>query len=392
VINFLRCKNCLFPSTKPDLHFDEKGICGACNYTDYYENKIDWKAKEKEFLTLCSEIKSKKKGSNYYDCIIAVSGGKDSTYQTYLATKIGGLNPLLLSFEPSWPTEIGKKNLDNLKNNFNTDLIQLKKNSQVYKKLARIGFEIVGDHEWPNHVGIYTWPLKMAVKLNIHLALYGEPQGLIGQGRVKKLKEIQTIDRNWLEEYVGMIGLRTSDMMEFDKSLSADDMFPYIFPEDSEIKDNKIVPIFTGNYFKWDSQEVISLIEKYGWERSAERIEGDYANFEDLDCGFMPMHQYFKFIKYGYARATDHASYEIRHNRLTKKQAKEYIIEYDSEFPKKFFKEFLNYLDITEKKFFEIRDKFTNFELFETNNSLKLKKQNNNQLILKEEWYKSFDI
>jgi N-acetyl sugar amidotransferase len=392
MINFFRCKNCLFPSTKPDLHFDDKGICGACNYTDYYENQIDWKAKEKEFLTLCSEIKSRNINSNYYDCIIAVSGGKDSTYQTYLATKIGGLNPLLVSFEPSWPTEIGKKNLDNLKNNFNSDLIQLKKNLEVYKKLARIGFEIVGDHEWPNHVGIYTWPLKMAAKLDINLILYGEPQGLIGQGRTQKLREIETIDRNWFEEYVGMIGLRTSDMMEFDKSLKPENMFPYIFPEDDEIKKSKIIPIFTGNYFKWDAQEVISTIEKHGWKRSDERIEGDYSNFEDLDCGFMPMHQYFKFIKYGYARATDHASYEIRHNRLSKKQAKEYIIEYDSEFPKKYFKEFLNYLDISEEKFFETRDKFTNHELFETDNSLKLKKQNNNQLILNEEWYKSFDI
>ena len=391
MINFFRCKNCLFPSTKPDLHFDEKGICGACNYTDYYENQIDWKAKEKEFLTLCSEIKSKNINSNYYDCIIAVSGGKDSTYQTYLATKIGGLNPLLVSFEPSWPTEIGKENLDNLKNNFDSDLIQLKKNLDVYKKLAKIGFEIVGDHEWPNHVGIYTWPLKMAAKLDIKLILYGEPQGLIGQGRTQKLREIQRIDRNWFEEYVGMIGLRTSDMMEFDKSLNPKNMFPYIFPEDDEIKNSKIIPIFTGNYFKWDAQKVIDTIEKHGWKRSNERIEGDYSNFEDLDCGFMPIHQYFKFIKYGYARATDHASYEIRHNRLTKKQAKEYIIEYDSEFPKKFFKEFLNYLDISEEKFFEIRDKFTNHELFETDNNLKLKKQYNNQLILNQEWYRSFD-
>ena len=162
--------------------------------------KLIGSLKKKQFQNLCSEIKSKNKNSNYYDCIIAVSGGKDSTYQTYLATKEGGLNPLLLSFEPSLPTEIGKKNLDNLKNSFDCDLVQLKKNLEVYKKLARIGFEVVGDHEWPNHVGIYTWPLKMASKLNINLILYGEPQGLIGQGRVSKLKEIKKINRNWVEE------------------------------------------------------------------------------------------------------------------------------------------------------------------------------------------------
>lgn len=391
MIKFFRCKNCLFPSTKPDLHFDEKGVCGACTYTDYYENKIDWKSKKKEFLNLCSEIKSRKDRKNYYDCIIAVSGGKDSTYQTYLATKIGGLNPLLVSFEPSMPTDIGIQNLNNLKNNFDCDLIQLRKNLNVYKKLAKLGFEIVGDHEWPNHVGIYTWPIKMALKLKIDLILYGEPQGLIGQGRPTKLKEIEIIDRVWFEQYVGMIGLRLTDMIEFDKTLNKKNLFPYIFPEDEAFEENKIKPIFTGNYFKWDHEEVIKKIESLGWKRSDERVEGDYSNFEDLDCGFMPIHQYFKFIKYGYARATDHASYEIRHKRMTKKQAKEYIIEYDQEFPKKYFKEFLKFLDINQDKFFEIRDKFTNHELFETDNHYKLKKDNDNLLILNSEWYKSFD-
>ena len=389
MINFYRCKKCLFPSTKPDLHFDDKGVCGACNYTTYYEN-IDWKKKEQEFLKLCDDIKSLNK-NNYYDCVIAVSGGKDSTYQTYLAKDIGKLNPLLLSFEPSRPTKIGVKNLQNLSNSFSCDLIQLKKNQNVYKKLAKIGFETVGDHEWPNHVGIYTWPIKMAIKLNINLILYGEPQGLIGQGRPKKLKEIEKINREWFEEYVGMVGLRPSDMLEFSDDLKKDVMFPYFFPEDEEIKKSKIIPVFTGNYFKWDAQEVIGKMENYGWQRSTERVEGDYENFEDLDCGFMPIHQYFKFIKYGYARATDHASYEIRHNRLTKKQAKEFIIEYDQEFPKKYFKEFLDFLNIDEKFFFEIRDKFTNRELFETDNNYAIKKDKNNQLILNNTWYKSFE-
>ena len=110
----------------------------------------------------------KKKGSNdNYDCTIAVSGGKDSTYQTYLITKTLGLKPLLLSFEPSYPTEVGKANLQNLVDTFGCDLIQLKKSLITYKKLARIGFDVVGDHEWPNHVGIFCWPIQMAAKLNI---------------------------------------------------------------------------------------------------------------------------------------------------------------------------------------------------------------------------------
>lgn len=387
MINFFRCKKCLFPNTKPDIHFNENGICGACSYTDYYENEIDWEKKEKEFIQLCKEIKTK---NNHYDCVIAVSGGKDSTYQTYLATNIGKLNPLLVSFEPSHPTDIGIKNLTNLRETFNCDLIQLKKNQNVYRKLARIGFEVVGDHEWPNHVGIYTWPIKMALQMNINIILYGEPQGLIGQGRAEKLKEIEKVNREWFDEYV-VLGMRPKDLLEFDKSLDLKNMYPYYMDEESISKEKKINSIFTGNYFKWDWHHVVNKIEKFGWERAKDRTEGDYENIEDIDCGFQPIHQYFKFIKYGYARATDHASYQIRHGRLTKKQAKELIITYDHERPKKYFKRFLEFLEITEDKFFEIRDKFSNRELFKTGNNLELNKTKDNDLVLQDIWYKSFD-
>lgn len=387
MINFFRCKKCLFPNTKPDIHFNENGICGACSYTDYYENEIDWEKKEKEFIQLCKEIKTK---NNHYDCVIAVSGGKDSTYQTYLATNIGKLNPLLVSFEPSHPTDIGIKNLTNLRENFNCDLIQLKKNLNVYRKLARIGFEVVGDHEWPNHVGIYTWPIKMALQMNINIILYGEPQGLIGQGRAEKLKEIEKVNREWFDEYV-VLGMRPKDLLEFDKSLDLKNMYPYYMDEESISKEKKINSIFTGNYFKWDWHHVVNKIEKFGWERAKDRTEGDYENIEDIDCGFQPIHQYFKFIKYGYARATDHASYQIRHGRLNKKQAKELIITYDHERPKKYFKQFLEFLEITEDKFFEIRDKFSNRELFKTGNNLELNKTKDNDLVLQDIWYKSFD-
>jgi N-acetyl sugar amidotransferase len=390
MIEFFRCRKCLFPNTKPDLHFDEKGICTACNYTDYYENEINWKTKKQEFINLCDELK-KNNVDSYYDCVIPVSGGKDSSYQTYLAKNIGNLNPLLLSFEPSRPTNIGIKNLNNLREKFNCDLIQLKKNPIVYKKLAKIGFEIVGDHEWPNHVGIYVWPIKMAAEMNIKLIMYGEPQGLIGQGRSKTLKEIVKIDRDWFEQYVGMIGMRPKDIMEFDQSLKIENMYPYIFPEEDILKEKQINPVFTGNYFKWDWNNVVSEMEKFGWERSPERTEGDYENIEDTDCGFMSMHQYFKFIKYAYGRATDHASYQIRHNKLTKKQAKEFIITYDHERPKRYFKEFLEFLDINEEKFFEIRDKFTNQQLFKTDNNFDMMKTVDNDLILKDIWVDSFE-
>ena len=389
--NFFRCKKCLFPNTKPSLHFDENGVCFACLYTDYHDEKIDWDKKKEEFFNICKEIKKNKQ--NDYDCIIPVSGGKDSTYQTHLITKIGELKPLLVSFEPSYPTKIGEYNLNNLTEKFNCDLIQLRKSKQTYSRLAKIGLEIVGDHEWPNHVGIFTWPVQVADKLNIKYIFYGESTALIGMGRWDYLVNQTLIDRNWVEEHSGMNGLRVTDILDFDPTLKKSDLIPYFYPDEKSLEKKNIVPYFTGSFFQWDHQKIIKFISKeYGWKTADEPTEGDYANWEDLDCGFMPMHQYFKFIKYGYARATDHAAYEIKRGRLKKSEAKELILNStEGKIPKKLFKEFLSFLNISEERFFELRDKFTNPILFKKDNKDKFIVNSDNDLTPNDEWFESFN-
>ena len=386
---FFRCKNCLFPSTKPDLQFDEKGICMACKFTEHY-NSIDWNKREKQFYSLIDKFKNK--DDQMYDCTIPVSGGKDSTYQTYLLTKKAGLKPLLLSFEPSYPTEIGKTNLKNLVDTFGCDLIQLKK-SPTYRKLARIGFDIVGDHEWPNHVGIHCWPVRMANKFNIPLTFYGEPRGTIGLGRWESLIEEggDEWQRSDVEQYVGMNGYRLNDIMEYDKSIKTKDVIPYIYPASEELKTD--IKCYTlGHFFKWEFRENIKIIKNFGWKEDTSNTEGTFTNFEDLDCGFVPIHHYFKFIKYGYGRATDHACYEIRQGRMTKKQAKELIIEYEGKIPIKYFKEFLEFLNITEKYFLTKRDHFANPILFKKDDSNNYLYSNDNNLLVNKIWLESFNV
>ncbi len=386
---FYRCKNCLLPNTKPDLHFDEKGICMACKYNEYYKS-IDWDKRKFFFFDLIE--KWKKKGSNdNYDCTIAVSGGKDSTYQTYLITKTLGLKPLLLSFEPSYPTEVGKANLQNLVDTFGCDLIQLKKSLITYKKLARIGFDVVGDHEWPNHVGIFCWPIQMAGKLNIPVNFYGEPPGLIGLGRWERLvnENSSELTENETHQYQGYNGYRISDMMQYDKSIKPKDIIPYTYP--SEEKLNGVKSLHLGSFFEWEFKKNLEIIKNFGF-KTPDRSEGTFTNFEDIDCGFMSMHQYFKFIKYGYGRATDHASYEIRQGRMNKKQAEELIIEYDGKIPVKYFKEFLKFLNITEDHFFKTRDRFTNPILFKKDASNNIAYSNDKNLIPNQIWYDGFNV
>ncbi len=383
-----RCKRCLFPNTKPDLHFDDEGVCLACKYTGYYD-EIDWDEREKELLTIVEPYRSV--DQHNYDCIIAVSGGKDSTYQTYLVTKKLKLKPLLISFEPSYPTELGKKNLQNSVDSFGCDLIHLRK-SPTYRKLARIGFDVVGDHEWPNHVGIYCWPIQMSLKLKIPLTFYGETSGLIGLGRWQRLVEEKEVTRDVVEQYIGMNGYRLTDMMEHDSSITFQDVLPYIYPSKEELDKFKTTAYNLGYFFFWDLQKNIRLIKNYGWRPQETNVEGTFTNWEDLDCGFMPIHQYFKFIKYGYARATDHAAYEIRHGRMTKSQAKELICEYDWRLPRQYFQEFLDFLEINEDYFFKTVDRFANPILFKKDQKDDFIRMWDDNLVLEKIWYDSFDV
>ena len=389
-----RCKRCLFPNTKPDLHFDENGICMACKYTDYYHGEIDWDKRKELFYTLIERVKlSNKNSDSEYDCTIAVSGGKDSTYQTYLITEVAGLKPLLLNFEPSCPTENGKYNLQNLVNAFNCDLIQMKK-SPTYRKLARIGFDVVGDHEWPNHVGCYVWPTQMACKLKIPITFYGEPRGIIGLGRWDSLIEenVEEVTRSIVEQYTGMGGYRLSDIMQYDESIKQQDVLPYVYPSKEEMDKFDMKVYDLGHFFPWEFQDNIRTVKEYGWKAADTHNEGTFANWEDIDCGFMPIHQYFKFIKFGYARATDHAAYEIRMERMTQAEAKDLIMEYDWRLPRRHFQEFLDFIEITERYFFETVDRFANPVLFKKNKKGNFMHKWDGNLILDDIWYKSFDV
>ena len=151
------CKKCLYPDTKPQLIFNDDGICSACT-NQILKDTIDWQQKKKELLEILERHRNKDKTN--YDCIIPVSGGKDSTYQTYMIKKEFGLNPLVVNFHPHDQTEIGRKNLENLKK-IGVDCIEFTPNPEIYLKLARFGLKELGDFQWPEHLGIFSVPFQI---------------------------------------------------------------------------------------------------------------------------------------------------------------------------------------------------------------------------------------
>ena len=377
-MNIQYCKNCVFPETKPDLFFDEKGVCTACQAAEEKDVEIDWAAKEKAFVEIVNNFK---KGPDQigYDCLIPVSGGKDSTYQCYMAKKYG-LNPLAVCFETTYVTELGSHNIDNI-TKMGIDLIHFKKNHEVYRKMVVESFKRVGDELWPNHIGIFTIPVMVAVKFNIPLILWGENSqqeygGPMGASRVP------TLNRKWLEEFGGLLGNRIQDMIGVN-GITAKELTPYFYPSDEDIERVGVKGIFLGHYFFWDARKQLQIIlDETGFKvKDDGPIEGTYTNYENLDERLVGLHDYLKFVKYGFGRATDHACIDIRNNRLSREEAKKLVLEYDGKYPHYAIQSFIEYSGMTKEEIDEIIDSFTNPVLFKTDESGNFVKDKSNNLI-----------
>ena len=369
------CKRCLYPDTKPQLVFEENGICSACKNHEIKE-KIDWKSKEKELKEILEKFRSK---NNYYDCIIPVSGGKDSHFQTYTIKEKFGLNPLVVNFHPLDQTEIGKKNLDNLKK-LGVDCIEFSPNPNVYLKLARFGLKKLGDFQWPEHIGIFTVPVQIAVKYKIPLIIWGEnPQFEYGQPTDIAIDTI--LDRKWLEKNGGYFldKIKPQDMIKHGFELN--DMQPYLYPSDEEINQVGITGIFLGSYIKWDIFKQLETVKAIGFQENDEPKEGTFNKWENLDVYFTVFHDYFKFLKYGFGRATDHASIEIMHGRISREQGLKLVKQYEGKIPRKYLKKFLEFADMSMDDFIGICNEFTNKEIFKVDENQNVVRDKSGEVI-----------
>ena len=369
------CKRCLYPDTKPQLVFDENGICSACKNHELKE-KIDWKSKEKELKEILEKFRSK---NNYYDCIIPVSGGKDSHFQAYTIKEKFGLNPLVVNFHPLDQTEIGKKNLDNLKK-LGVDCIEFSPNPNVYLKLARFGLKKLGDFQWPEHIGIFTVPVQIAIKYKIPLIIWGEnPQFEYGQPTDISTDTI--LDRKWLEKNGGYFldKIKPQDMIKHGFELN--DIQPYLYPSDDEINQVGITGIFLGSYIKWDIFKQLEIVKTIGFQENDEPKEGTFNKWENLDVYFTVFHDYFKFLKYGFGRATDHASIEIMHGRISREQGLKLVKQYEGKIPRKYLKKFLEFADMSMDDFIGICNEFTNKEIFKVDENQNIVRDKSGEVI-----------
>ena len=364
------CTNCVMPDTRPDLDFDEAGVCDACRASQRkygaYGEPIDWEAQEREFRELIEFYRSP--DPRHYDCIVPVSGGKDSTYQTWLVKEKYGLRPLAICFEPTLPTEVGRRNLDNL-NRMGIDLIHFKRNPCVYDTLVLEAFKRVGDMEWPNHQGIWSLPYQFAVKFDIPLIIWGEsPQLEYGGYHRVQDKNMRQLDEDWLNDFGCLNGLRPEDMVSEALGITLSDMIPYMMPGKEELArvgGNKgCIGIFLGYYFPWNVPKHLEVIEGIGWSRRIGRTETTYTDYDGLDCYSMNLHDYLKYCKYGYGRATDDACRDVRDGRINRAEAVRLVERYDERYPKELVERFCDHFKISQQELDDISDSFTNPAIF----------------------------
>ncbi len=361
------CTKCVMPDTRPDLRFDAQCVCDACrSYEKKYgkhAESIDWVERKKELDALIKKYRSA--NPLKYDCIVPVSGGKDSHLTLYYAKKVYGLNPLCVCFEPTLPTEIGRKNLENIRK-FGVDLIHFKQNPIIYDKLILEGFKRVGDMEWANHMGIWSVPVHFAIKFDIPLIFWGEsPQMEYGGAETVSSINKRIFNEDWLNDYGCLNGLRPQDMIGQENNISQSDLIMYTYPTKEEVAKWCGVGVFLGYYVHWNSPANLEIIQGVGFRRRTGRIEVSYTDFEKLDCLSMNLHDYLKFLKYGYGRATDSACLDIRNGVISRDEGVRLVEKYDGRYPKECVEVFCDHFEMTREEFISICEKFTNRSIFE---------------------------
>jgi len=351
------CKRCVYPEVAVNLYVDDEDICSACHAIDEVDGADEetWKQRKKVFERILED--TLKGNTSNYDCIVAVSGGKDSYYQTHKVCADYGLKPLLVTYHGNNYLPEGDYNRDRMREVFNADHLVMGPSVEVLKKLNRLGFLRMGDMNWHNHNGIKTVPVQVAVRYEIPLVMWGETiWSLSGMYSSEDFVEYSARVRH---EHA-LRGYEWSDMLHDPEDLLTEkDMLWAKYPSDEDILRVGVRGLYIGNYFDWEPNEhAQSMIELYNWKPASQPFERTYRKFSNLDDRYENgIHDLLKYVKFGYGRASDHASKDIRTGHMTREEGIEMVRKYDHVVSSD-LQYWLNYVDRTEEWFWENANKF----------------------------------
>ncbi len=383
------CKKCVISNQRPSssiefknkegehkkvINFDKNGVCSACIYHEEKELGIDWQHREKDLKDLLKKFRST---DGSYDVIVPGSGGKDSAFTSHLLKYKYGMNPLTVTWAPHLYTKIGFKNFENWIHTGGHDNILYTPNGILHREMTRNAFINLLHPFQPFIIGQRIIGPAMAKKFGVKLVMYGENQAEYGNAIEENSNPIMSMDffsSEDNEENMMFGGLKMKDYIKSGK-YTKDDFVPYIPPKKDDILKAGIEVHYLGYYVKWDPQECYYYaVDNTGFQANPERTEGTYSKYSSIDDKIDPFHYFTTLIKFGLGRCSYDASQEVRNGKITREEAVYLVNKYDQEFPQKYFKEFCDYMDISEEDFWDAVERHRSDHIWEkVGNSWSLK-------------------
>ena len=377
------CKKCVISNQRPSstiefknskneikkvINFSAEGVCSACLFNSEKESNINWIEREERLLALLDRFRS---NSGSYDVIVPGSGGKDSAFTAHILKYKYGMNPLTVTWAPHLYTDIGWKNMQSWSHDGGIDNILYTPNGKLHREMTRNAFHNLLHPFQPFITGQRIIGPAMAKRFGVNLVMYGENQAEYGNAIEENENALMKSEFFSIDDPLSMKfgDVSMSDYIKTGK-YSFNDFAPYIPPKREELLEFGIEVHYLGYYLKWDPQECYYYAsENTGFKANPDRTEGTYSKYSSIDDKIDPFHYFTTLIKFGIGRCTYDASQEVRNDKITREEAIYLVEKYDSEFPEKFFKDFLSYIDTTEDEFWKIVDKFRSPHIWKKKNN-----------------------
>ena len=373
------CKRCVISNQRPSstvefkhtreekkatIGFDADGVCDACKYQDVKAAQIDWGKRDAALVEL---LERHRRSDGGYDVIVPGSGGKDSAYTSHILKYKYGMNPLTVTWAPHRYTEIGWQNFENWIHVGGLDNILFTPNGRLHRYLTQQAFVNLLHPFQPFIVGQRIIGPLMAARFGVPLVMYGENQAEYGNNPNENYKP--TMDRKFFsigDPLQMVLGGKSIKDILAETKFTRNDFAPYIPPGADYLEQKQVEVHYLGFYLKWDPQECYYYAAEHtGFKSNTERTEGTYSKYSSIDDRIDMFHYYTTLAKFGIGRATYDAAQEIRNDKITREEGVQLVKRYDQEFPKKYFRDFLEYISLTEEQFHETVDRFRSPHLWE---------------------------
>lgn len=349
------CARCVLPDTRPGVRLDAHGVCSGCRHAEEKE-RIDWAARAKAFDDLVEATKAR---ATTYDCVIPVSGGKDSYWQVVTCLE-RGLHPLCVTYVYPGRNELGERNLRNLMA-LGVDHVELRVNPEVERAFVGRAFRTTGTSGLPAHMAIYAWPLQVALAHDIPLVVYGENSAFEYGSEDESLTGAR-VDRRWLAHFGVTGGTTAADWV--DGELTARRLAPFFLPPEATLAERDLRAVFLGWYFRWDPAHSLAIARRHGFAARADGPRVGHYDYVNIDDDLIGVHHHAKWFKFGITRSWDTLSMEIRAGRLSRDEAIAALRERGHETPWPDIELFCDWLGMTQTEYFAVLEGFRDRDIW----------------------------